>query len=182
MKPTKRNYRLLMRGIRYSPLSFVVLVSWVVYAQGVVTFPELSLEYCHALPAETVDAVITSEKLDVACAQLDKTSRYVGTWWKHANSRNQLSIVPKIQALHECTKVCGIIMPKDHVAHHAVVAARSVPDHFYISMINLPIKGMRVVRLNWSLKYTNKCTNKYPILHLRFPFSPSSLNIIKKER
>jgi hypothetical protein len=100
------------------------------------------------LPAETVDAVMTSEKLDVACAQLDKTSRYVGTWWKHANSRNQLSIVPKIQALHECTKVCGIIMPKDHVAQHAVVAARKVPDHFYISMINLPIKGMRVVRLN----------------------------------
>ena len=63
-------------------------------------------------------------------------------------ARNQLSMVPKIQALHECTKVCGIIMPSDHVAHHAVVAARNVPDHFYISMINLPIQGMRVVRLN----------------------------------
>ena len=90
---------------------------------------------------------MTSETLDVACAQLDKTSRYVGTWWKHANSRNQLSIVPKIQALHECTKVCGIIMPKDHVAHHAVRQAKT-GDHYHVSMINLPVRGMRIVKLN----------------------------------
>ena len=48
------NCSLLMTGIRYSsPLFFVALVSWIVYAQGIATFPELSLEYCHALPSWT---------------------------------------------------------------------------------------------------------------------------------
>jgi len=86
-------------------------------------------------------------KLDIAFAQLDETSRYIGTWWKHANAANQLQMVPKIQARHECTKVCGIIMPKDHVAHHAVRQAKT-GDHYHVSMINLPVRGMRIVKLN----------------------------------
>jgi hypothetical protein len=109
--------------------------------------PELSLEYCHALPAETVEAVLTSGKLDTECARINATSRYIATWWKHANSRNQLIMVPKIQSSHDCTKVCGIIMPKDHVAHHAVRQAKT-GDHYHVSMINLPVRGMRIVKLN----------------------------------
>ena len=78
---------------------------------------------------------------------MDGTSRYIGTWWKRATAGNQLDIVPKIMERHDCTKVCGIILPSDHVAHHAVVKAKT-GDHSFVSMVNLPIAGMRIVKLN----------------------------------
>ena len=56
-------------------------------------------------------------------------------------------MVPKVMKRHNCTKVCGIVMPKDHAAHYAVVKARTT-EHYFVSMVSLPIAGMRIVNLN----------------------------------
>ena len=55
----------------------------------------------------------------------------------------------KVMKRHDCTmaKVCGTILPKDHVAHYAVVKART-SDHYFVSMVSLPIAGMRILNLN----------------------------------
>ena len=98
---------------------------------------------------KTVEAAIAWLSLDPLFAQLTPTSRIVGTWWKHAVAENQKEMVPKIMKLHDCTKVCGIILPKDHVslAHYAVVKAHTA-QHVFVSMVSLPIAGMRIVNLN----------------------------------
>jgi hypothetical protein len=64
---------------------------------GLFQTQELSLDFCHALPAETVEAVITSLKLDIAFAQLDATSHYIGTWWKHATAATSCYWCPKFR-------------------------------------------------------------------------------------
>ena len=133
-----------MTEIRYSPLSFVVLVSWIVCVQGIITLPVDSLGFCHALSAETVATVIAWLSLDPEFAQLSPTQRYKAIWWKRASAGNMEVMVPKVMKRHSCTKVCGIILPKDHVAHYAVVKARTA-HHYFASQISLPIAGMRIV-------------------------------------
>ena len=45
-----------------------------------------------------------------------------------------------------CTK-CTFIVGKDHAATKAITAAKGTSPMFY-SMITLPTKGMKIVRLN----------------------------------
>ena len=110
--------------------------------------PVDSLDFCHHLPAETVDAVIAwSEGLDPDFAQMTPTQRVKGIWWKRKTAENQDDMVPTVMKRHSCAKVCGIILPAGHAAHRAVRKAKS-GDHFFVSMISLPIRGMRIVNLN----------------------------------
>jgi len=107
-----------------------------------------SLDFCHALPAATVDAVIAwSEGLDPDFAQLSALQRIKGIWWKRASKKNQKWMVPTVRKRHSCDKVCGIILPQGHAAHPAIRPARCA-EHFYVSMMSLPIAGMRIVNLN----------------------------------
>jgi hypothetical protein len=57
------------------------------------------------------------------------------------------NITGKTMARHNCEKVCAFIVSKDHAATKAITAAKGTSPMFY-SMITLPIKGMKIVRLN----------------------------------
>ena len=48
---------------------------------------------------------------------------------------------------HQCEKVCAFIVGRHHAAAKAITAAKGSSPMFY-SMITLPIKGMKIVRLN----------------------------------
>ena len=95
-----------------------------------------------------IDAVIAwSKGLDPKFAQLSPTQRIKGIWWKRKTAANQKDMVPKVVKHHDCTKVCGVILPKSHVAHYAVVGAHATEHHF-VSMVSLPIAGIMIVNLN----------------------------------
>ena len=107
-----------------------------------------SLDFCHALPAETVAKVIDwPQGLDPDFAEMTPNQRIKGIWWKRKTAGNQNHMVPIVKRRHNCTKVCGVILPAGHAAHHAVRKAKAA-DHFFISMVHLPIAGMRIVNLN----------------------------------
>ena len=110
--------------------------------------PVNSLDFCHLLPAETVDDVIAwSEGLDPEFAQMTPDQRIKGIWWKRAMKKTQKRMVPTVRKRHSCDKVCGIILPEGHAAHGAIQEAHTT-EHFHVSMISLPIRGMRIVNLN----------------------------------
>ena len=116
--------------------------------QGIWTFPEQSADYAHALPEGTVQKVIDWEHgLDPFFAVMTPEQITRGIWFKHATKKNMENITGKTMTRHNCEQVCAFIVSKDHAATKAITAAKGTSPMFY-SMITLPIKGMKIVRLN----------------------------------
>ena len=92
--------------------------------EGIYDFSEQSTEFCHVLPADTVNKVIAwKHNLDPKYAVLTDISRIIGIWWKLATRANMDYLIPVCQKRHGCDKVCGIVVPKGHGATPAIVPA-----------------------------------------------------------
>ena len=116
--------------------------------QGIWTFPEESADYGHALPEGTVQKVIDWEHgLDSFFANMTEEQVTRGIWFKHANKDDMTNIIGITMERHKCEKVCAFIVGSHHAAAKAITCAKGSSPMFY-SMITLPIKGMKIVRLN----------------------------------
>ena len=102
----------------------------------------------HSLKEGTVQKVIDWEHgLDPLFADMTEGQVTRGIWFKHANKWDMDHITAITMARHKCRKVCAFIVGSHHAAAKAITYAKgSAP--MYVSMITLPIKGMRIVRLN----------------------------------
>ena len=104
----------------------------------------------HVLPDidGTVQKVIDWEHgLDPHFANMTPEQVTKGIWFKHATRNDMNDIIGKTMEWHECEKACAFIVGKDHAATKAITAAKGTSPMFY-SMTTLPIKGMKIVRLN----------------------------------
>ena len=70
-----------------------------------------------------------------------------GIWFKHATKDDMDDITGITMERHVCEKVCAFIVGKDYATTTAITAAKCSSPMFY-SMITLPIKGIKIVRLN----------------------------------
>jgi len=125
--------------------------------------PETLNHYCfdnttsasrlHCLPARILQAVLSHPHgLSPAFAKLYEDQRIRGVWFREAT---KTQVKAGIKHCHEThpehfpdgeDTVYGIIVPSDHAAIRAILSCATA--NMFYSMINIPLPGLKIIKLN----------------------------------
>ena len=123
----------------------------VVSTETVHCFPEQGSGYAHAFPARILPALMDDDLgLDPAHAVMDidvygneQTIR--GVWLQPAEQRLHEFFLNHTQKRKKCHTVLAVLFPQYHPAISALMRCKN--NQLY-SLINLPLNGTTIVRLN----------------------------------